>query len=163
LLVRFDERQDITWPIDPRTGNGKRRIAPATLRKEVETCGLCHARRGQFAEDWAPGRSLSDTHVVSRLARGLYPADGQMQDEIYNCGSSKQRKMSAAGVTCSAGHEPHSERRRAAADSVCGQCHASEKYAAATHHRHERANALLGCASCHMPARTYMVVDRRHD
>jgi len=54
LRVRFDERQDITWPIDPRTGNATRRIAPATLRKQVETCGLCHARRGQISEDWVP-------------------------------------------------------------------------------------------------------------
>jgi predicted CXXCH cytochrome family protein len=163
LPVRFDERHDITWPIDPRTGNGKRRVAPATLRKEVETCGLCHARRGQFAEDWAPGRPLSDTHVVSRLARGLYHADGQMQDEVYNYGSFKQSKMFAAGVTCSDCHEPHSAKLRAPGDGVCQQCHASDKYAAATHHRHEGANPPLACASCHMPARTYMVIDRRHD
>jgi Flp pilus assembly protein TadD len=163
LLARFDERQEITWPIDPRTGNGQRRIGPATLRKEVETCGLCHARRSEFSEDWIPGRSLSDTHVVSPLARGLYHADGQMLDEVYNYGSFKQSRMFAAGVTCSDCHEPHSAKLRAAADGVCRQCHSPEKYAAATHHRHEGANPPLACASCHMPARTYMVVDRRHD
>jgi predicted CXXCH cytochrome family protein len=163
LVVRFDERHDITWPIDPRTGNGQRRIGPATLRKEVETCGLCHARRGELSEDWVPGRPLSDTHYVSALASGLYHADGQMLDEVYNYGSFKQSKMFAAGVTCSDCHEPHSAKLRAAADGVCRQCHSSEKYAAATHHRHEGANPPLACASCHMPARTYMVVDRRHD
>jgi len=163
LLVRFDERQDIIWPIDPRTGNGQRRIAPATLRKEVETCGLCHARRGAFSEDWIPGRALSDTHVVSPLARGLYHADGQMLDEVYNYGSFKQSKMFAAGVTCADCHEPHGAKLRAAADGVCMQCHASDKYAAATHHRHAAADPPLACASCHMPARTYMVIDRRHD
>jgi len=72
LRVRFDERRDITWPIDPRTGNATRRIVPATLRKEVETCGLCHARSGQFSEDWVPGCWLSDTHAVSPLTRGIY-------------------------------------------------------------------------------------------
>jgi predicted CXXCH cytochrome family protein len=163
LLVRFDERHGITWPIDPRTGNGQRRIAPATLRKEVEACGLCHARRGQFSEDWVPGRSLSDTHVVSPLARGLYHADGQMLDEVYNYGSFKQSKMFAAGVTCSDCHEPHSAKLRAPGDGVCLQCHAGDKYAANTHHRHAGASPALTCASCHMPARTYMVVDRRHD
>jgi len=163
LLVRFDERHDITWPIDPRTGNGQRRIGPATLRKEVETCGLCHARRSELSEDWVPGRPLSDTHRVSALASGLYHADGQMRDEVYNYGSFKQSRMFAAGVTCSDCHEPHSAKLRAAADGVCRQCHSPEKYAAATHHRHEGANPPLACASCHMPARTYMVVDRRHD
>jgi len=72
LRVRFDERRDITWPIDPRTGNATRRIVLATLRKEVETCGLCHARSGQFSEDWVPGCWLSDTHAVSPLTRGIY-------------------------------------------------------------------------------------------
>src|SRR5499426_751407 len=163
LTVRFDERDNIAWPIDPRTGNGQRRIAPAVLRKEVETCGLCHARRGEFSEDWVPGRSLSDTHVVARLARGLYHADGQMRDEVYNYGSFKQSKMSAAGVTCSDCHEPHGAKLRAPGDGVCRQCHASDKYAAASHHRHESAKPAPACTSCHMPARTYMVVDRRHD
>jgi predicted CXXCH cytochrome family protein len=163
LLVRFDERSDIAWFPDPRTGNPQRSIAPGTLRKEVETCGLCHARRAEFSEDWVPGRWLSDTHVVSPLAAGLYHADGQMLDEVYNYGSFKQSKMFAAGVTCGDCHEPHGAKLRAAADGVCLQCHASDRYAAATHHRHEGANPALTCASCHMPVRTYMVVDRRHD
>ena len=97
----------------PTTGNAVRSTAPATLRKEVETCGLCHARRGQFSEDWVPGRWLSDTHMVSPLGRGLYHADGQMLDEVYNYGSFKQSKMFAAGVTCSDCHEPHSAKLRA--------------------------------------------------
>ena len=115
LLVRFDERRDIVWPINPRTGNAARNFTPALLRKEVETCGLCHARRGGFSEDWVPGRPLSDTHVVSPLARGLYHADGQMRDEVYNYGSFKQSRMFAAGVTCSDCHEPHSAKLRAPA------------------------------------------------
>src|SRR5262249_1014665 len=32
-----------------------------------------------------------------------------------------------------------------------------------THHRHEAVNPPLSCASCHMPTKTYMVIDRRHD
>src|SRR5262249_20316628 len=78
LLVRFDERRDVVWRIDSKTGNAQRNFTPALVRREVETCGRCHARRGEFSEDWAPGRWLSDTHVVSPLARGLYHADGQM-------------------------------------------------------------------------------------
>ena len=163
LIVRFDERTNVTWPIEPKTGNATRSTAPATLRKEVETCGLCHARRGQFSENWQPGRWLSETHVVSPISRGLYHADGQMLDEVYNYGSFKQSKMFAAGVTCSDCHEPHGAKLRAPDDGVCGQCHASDKYASVAHHRHEGASPPLGCASCHMPARTYMGVDRRHD
>src|SRR5712691_4828706 len=153
LAVRFDERRDVVWPISPRTGNAARNFTPALVRKEVETCGLCHARRGKFSEDWVPGRSLSDTHVVSPLARGLYHADGQMLDEVYNYGSFKQSKMFAAGVTCSDCHEPHGAKLRLPGDGVCLQCHSSDKYAAVAHHQHAEQNPPLSCASCHMPTR----------
>src|SRR3954465_13316776 len=163
LLVRFDEREGVVWPINPDTGNARRSVAPALVRKEVETCGLCHARRGEFSEAWVPGRWLSDTHAVSALVRGLYHADGQMLDEVYNYGSFKQSKMFAAGVTCGDCHEPHGATLRLPGDGVCLQCHASDKYAAVTHHQHQGVEPPLACASCHMPTRTYMVVDRRHD
>jgi predicted CXXCH cytochrome family protein len=163
LAEHFSERRDAAWSINPATGNAVRSSAPRTLRAEVETCGLCHARRGQFSEAWAPGRWLSETHTVAPIRQGLYHADGQMQDEVYNYGSFKQSKMFAAGVTCSDCHEPHSGKLRAPADGVCLQCHASAKYEVAAHRRHEAVNPPLSCASCHMPERTTMVVDRRHD
>jgi predicted CXXCH cytochrome family protein len=166
LLIRFDERRDVVWRHDAKTGEPQRNFSPALLRKEVESCGLCHARRGEFSEEWMPGRWLSDTHVVSPLARGLYYADGQMRDEVYNYGSFKQSRMFAAGVTCSDCHEPHAAKLRAPGDGVCVQCHAPDRYASASHHHHPKgrdAAAPVACASCHMPARTYMVVDARHD
>jgi tetratricopeptide (TPR) repeat protein len=163
LIVRFDESDDVTWRRDPGTGNPRRNFPPALVRKEVETCGLCHARRSEVSEDWVPGRPLSDTHVVAPLAEGLYYADGQMRDEVYNYGSFKQSKMFAAGVTCSDCHEPHAAHLRASGGGVCLQCHTPEKYAAVSHSHHGKADPPLDCDSCHMPARTYMVVDRRHD
>jgi tetratricopeptide (TPR) repeat protein len=162
LLVRFNERQDVRWSRDPATGNPIRSLRPVLNRKEVETCGLCHARRAEFSEDWIPGRPLADTHAVALLAHRLYQADGQALDEVYNYGSFKQSLMFAAGVTCSDCHEPHAAKLRLPDDGVCLQCH-SERYAAATHHHHESMTPAPSCASCHMPTRTYMVVDRRHD
>jgi predicted CXXCH cytochrome family protein len=162
LLVRFSEREGVTWHRDPVTGQPGRSVAPAVLRKEVETCGLCHARGGEFSEEWIPGHWLSDTHAVSLLSRGLYEVDGQMRDEVYNYGAFKQSKMFAAGVTCSDCHEPHSAKLRVPSDGLCLQCHA-ETYATATHRHHEAANPAVPCVSCHMPSRTYMVVDPRHD
>jgi Flp pilus assembly protein TadD len=165
LAERFSERRDAAWLPNAETGNVRRSSAPRALRAEVETCGLCHARRSEFSEAWSPGQSLSDTHMVSPLGRGLYHADGQMLDveESYNYGSFKQSKMFAAGVTCSDCHDPHSAKLRLAGDNTCLQCHAKEKYADVRHHRHEAVNPPLACTSCHMPTRNYMVVDNRHD
>ncbi len=165
LLVRFGERGGVTWYVDPKTEDVQRNVAPALLRKEVETCGLCHARRSQFSEDWVSGQWLSDTHVVSPMRRGLYSADGQMLDreEVYNYGPFKQSRMFAAGVTCSDCHDPHSAKLRLPGDNTCLQCHSADKYAIAAHNHHASINPPLACASCHMPSRTYMVIDRRHD
>ncbi|WP_312014521.1 cytochrome c3 family protein [Bradyrhizobium sp. AUGA SZCCT0283] len=163
LLARFDERTGVSWSADPSNAFPRRSAPPASLRKEVETCGLCHARRGQLAEDWKPGQLLSETHRVSLLDRRLFHADGQMRDdeETYNYAPFKLSRMFAAGVTCSDCHDPHSGKLKAAVNDVCGQCHAPAKYQTVAHRQH--AGPDLNCASCHMPARSYMVVDRRHD
>jgi Flp pilus assembly protein TadD len=71
--------------------------------------------------------------------------------------------MFAAGVTCSDCHNPHSGKQNIAGNGVCLQCHASETYANAKHSHHEQAATQPNCISCHMPARTYMVIDPRHD
>jgi predicted CXXCH cytochrome family protein len=162
LLAIFDDRNGVTWGRDPRTASPQRSAQPAQLRKEVEACGRCHARRSQISEDWVPGKPLSDTHIVALLSQGLYQSDGQMLDEVYNYGSFKQSKMFAAGVTCSDCHDPHSATLRLTGNQVCLQCHGG-KYAEAAHTRHQGVDPTPTCVSCHMPARTYMVVDRRHD
>jgi predicted CXXCH cytochrome family protein len=165
LLVQFDERAGTTWTQNEKTGMPQRSGMPLGLRKEVETCGLCHARRAQFSEKWVPGQPLSNTHLPTQMYRNLTYADGQMRDveELYNYLPFKQSKMFAAGVTCSDCHDPHSATLRAPGDGVCLQCHASAKYENASHRRHENVGSAVSCASCHMPERTYMVVDRRHD
>lgn len=165
LLVQFDDRADVTWTQNESTGKPERRGMPLGLRKEIETCGLCHARRDQLSENWVPGWWLSNTHQVTPLSRALTHADGQMRDneEIYNYISFKQSKMYAAGVTCSDCHNPHSATLRAQGDGVCAQCHLPSKYESVTHHHHDNTRDLVSCASCHMPERSYMIVDRRHD
>jgi predicted CXXCH cytochrome family protein len=165
LLVRFDERHGVTWPIDAQTGTARRSAAPLALRKEVETCGLCHARRAAFHEDWLSGQWLSQTHVVEPLTHSTYYADGQMRDveEAYNYAPFKQSKMFAAGVTCSDCHEPHGAKLRAPGEGVCLRCHAADKYANVAHRHHAGIDRAPTCISCHMPERNYMVVDKRHD
>ncbi|MCC6198404.1 MAG: ammonia-forming cytochrome c nitrite reductase subunit c552 [Burkholderiales bacterium] len=159
LALALDERKGVTWTVDPATGK-PRRSAPRTSAREIEICARCHARAARLADDYVPGKPLLDTHRPALLEDGLYWIDGQMRDEVYNWGSFLQSRMYAAGVTCSDCHDPHSLELRAPGNAVCGQCHAAAKYDAPAHTHHQ---AGMACASCHMPATTYMVVDPRHD
>ncbi len=165
LLVKFDERTGITWSTEAGTLRPIRSAPAPALRKEVETCGRCHARRGQLSEDWIPGRPLSETHRVSLLDQQRFHPDGQMRDdeETYNYAPFKQSRMFAKGVTCSDCHDPHSAALKAPGDGICAQCHAAATYETAAHRHHADVSPAPGCPSCHMPERRYMVVDRRHD
>jgi tetratricopeptide (TPR) repeat protein len=162
LAVSFTERRGVRWTIDPETGNA-RRSQPRETDVEIETCARCHSRRGVLSEDYAHGRPLMDTHLPQLLTRGMYYPDGQMQDEVYVYGSFIQSKMHRAGVTCSDCHEPHSLQLRVPGNGVCLQCHLAAKYDSKGHHFHARESPGAACVACHMPERTYMVVDRRRD
>ncbi|MDJ0906892.1 MAG: tetratricopeptide repeat protein, partial [Woeseiaceae bacterium] len=66
-------------------------------------------------------------------------------------------------VTCSDCHDPHTAKLVTGPDpnAVCAQCHSPAVFAAESHMGHVPDAA--GCVDCHMPARTYMVVDDRRD
>lgn len=162
LTVHFDERAGVHWALDPATGNAKR-STPRTSAKELETCGMCHSRSAKIAEPWRPGQSLLQTHLPSLLEDGLFEADGKSLDEVYNYAPFRQSKMFMAGVSCSDCHNPHSLKLVAEGNAVCEQCHDGEKFAAASHHHHQEGSAGSRCVSCHMPIKTYMQVDPRHD
>ena len=162
LTIHFDERKDVSWTLKPASGNA-RRSTPRTSAKELETCGMCHSRSSKFAEPWRPGQPLLQTHLPSLLHAGLFEADGKSLDEVYNYAPFRQSKMFMAGVSCSDCHDPHSLKLVAEGNAVCEQCHDGQKYAATSHHHHEDGSTGTRCVACHMPARTYMIVDPRHD
>ena len=162
LVVAFDERRGMAWPIDAASGIA-RRSAPRSSEREIEVCAQCHSRRAQIAEGYRAGQPFLDHYLPALLTPGLYHADGQQRDEVFVWGSFLQSRMYRAGVTCSDCHDPHTLKLRAAGNAVCGQCHAPGRYDARSHHFHDPASAAGRCVSCHMPATTYMVVDPRRD
>jgi Flp pilus assembly protein TadD len=151
-----------TWEIDMKTGLAKRSV-PRTSHAEIETCGRCHARRSVVAADYVYGQPLMQTHRPALLSEGLYYADGQIEDEVYEYGSFLQSKMHAAGVTCSNCHNPHDLKVPVSADRVCAACHLPEKFETPKHHFHKASSTGASCVACHMPTRDYMVVHARHD
>lgn len=162
LTAILDERAGVTWSIDAASGNAAR-SRPRTTNREIEVCARCHARRGQFSDEHFAGQPLHDAFRPALLPPGLYHADGQQRDEVFNYASFLQSRMHARGVTCSDCHDPHTQKLRAPGNAVCGQCHAPAKFDVPAHHHHPQGSRGAECAACHMPTATYMVVDPRHD
>jgi len=162
LPARFVSRAGIAWGTDPAARPNLPPPAAGDVR-EIETCARCHARRSQLTDAVHAGQPFADGFRLSLLERGLYHADGHMQDEVFNHGSFLQSRMFAKGVTCSDCHDPHTQKLRAEGNAVCEQCHQLAKYATRAHHFHDPASKAGQCATCHMPTVTYMVVDPRHD
>ena len=162
FALALDERRGVTWAPVAATGNAQR-SAPRTSSREIDMCARCHARAARISDDGVHGKPPHDTHRLAMLDEGLYWTDGQIRDEVYEWGSFVQSRMSAAGVTCSDCHEPHTQALRRPGNEVCAQCHQPAKYDAASHTHHPPGTPGAACVSCHMPTTTYMQIDVRHD
>ena len=162
LTVRLKEAEPAAWTRDESTGK-PRRTPPLTAHTQAETCARCHSRRGLVSEDTVHGASLLNTHNLSLLEEDLYYPDGQIREEVYVYGSFLQSRMAQEGVACTDCHDAHSARLRHEGDALCTRCHAAATYASRSHHHHPPGSRGARCVECHMPARTYMVVDPRRD
>jgi tetratricopeptide (TPR) repeat protein len=136
---------------------------PPRSTTEVEVCARCHARRRPIVDPYPSGRPFLDTHMPALLDAALYYADGQILGEVYEYGSFVQSRMFHAGVTCADCHEPHSLGLRASGNAVCAQCHLPARFDTPEHHHHRADSDAARCVACHMPTRTYMIVDPRRD
>ena len=141
---------------------------------QVDACARCHARRHAVSAGFEHGRPLLDDFMPELLRENLYHADGQILEEVYVYGSFVQSKMYRAGVACTDCHNPHSLALRQPGNGLCLQCHqeqpdarfkglTAKRYDTPAHHFHPADSAGATCVNCHMPAKTYMVVDPRRD
>jgi Flp pilus assembly protein TadD len=162
LVVRLG-RGEGAWAIKDTARGIAEWTGPPRASMELDVCARCHARRRPIIDPHAYGRPFLDTHVPALLEPGLYHADGQVLGEVYEWGSFVQSRMHRAGVLCSDCHEPHRAALRAPGNVVCAQCHLPAKFDTPAHHHHRAPSDASRCVSCHMPARTHMVVDPRRD
>ncbi len=162
LTIRLARSGDARWTIDAQTGNA-RPASGAQAQATIAVCAPCHSRRSVISDEYRPGQPLLDAYLPALLTAGLYYADGQIEGEVYEYGSFVQSRMYRSGVGCADCHEPHSLKLRAEGNAVCAQCHLASKYDDPAHHFHPANSSGAQCTSCHMPTRTYMIVDPRHD
>ena len=129
---------------------------------QLDQCGVCHARRVRLSAPIEGRERMHDTWRPELVQDGLYFVDGQIRDEVFEIGSFLQSKMAGHGVKCTACHDPHSAQLKAQDNTLCTQCH-DRRYDSEHHHFHATATEGARCVNCHMPTRTYMVVDDRRD
>jgi len=137
-----------------------------TQKAQIDQCGACHARRVRLREASSRERMLEtmmETWRPQLPQDGLYFVDGQIREEVFEIGSFLQSKMAAKDVRCTDCHDPHTSRLKAEGNALCTQCHEVETFDRAEHHFHKPGTAGAQCVSCHMPSRTYMIVDPRRD
>ncbi len=153
-------------------------LGGAASQVEVEACARCHARRAPLGDGFDHRNRLMDDYLPALLTSGLYHADGQILDEVYEYGSFLQSKMHARGLRCSDCHDPHALTLRAPGNLLCTSCHSPtpsarphvdlsklvrKNYDTPEHHHHAPGTSGSRCVDCHMPQRTYMGVDARRD
>ena len=152
-------------------GSGLNHTKDTSRPYQDVACAPCHSRRSQIAEGFQPSNHLLDYYVPTSTIAPLYFNDGQIRDEVYVYGSFLQSRMHRAGVTCSDCHEPHSAQLRFSGNELCLRCHnenppsafqdAAGRFDTPAHHMHTV--KPIQCIDCHMPKRTYMQIDDRHD
>ncbi len=151
----------------------------ASSTVEIEMCARCHSRRAPLGDGFRHANRLMDDYLPSLLDEHLYYTDGQIREEVYEYGSFLQSRMSAKGLRCSDCHDPHGQRLLAPGDAMCIACHNAtnpvarphvdtkelkrKEYDSPSHHFHKAGGPGSHCVDCHMPQRTYMVVDPRRD
>ncbi len=139
----------------------------------MENCMSCHSRREELRGGFAPGNRYHDFHRLALPSQpGLYYADGQIRDEVFETGSFLLSKMGGhSGVHCLDCHNPHSGSLILPAENnaLCMSCHAPPTRMNAppiepvAHSFHKEGSTGNRCIECHMSQTTYMERDPRRD
>jgi predicted CXXCH cytochrome family protein len=153
----------VAWARRGAPAGADKGLAASTSGDRSEVCFPCHSRRKALSEAPSPtGRFLGDYSPVL-LDEGLYRADGQIEDEVFEYASFLQSRMHRAGVACIDCHEPHGAALREQGNALCTRCHEGARFDVSSHHHHAPGTNEARCVACHMPSRIYMQVHERHD
>ncbi|MCB0794195.1 MAG: tetratricopeptide repeat protein [Flavobacteriales bacterium] len=151
-----DDKAGRAYPVwrSPLSGSSKEAV--------VSTCMPCHSRRAELFPDARASLEPLDHFMPALPDDELYFPDGQIKEEVYVYGSFLQSVMHKRGVTCTNCHDPHNGQLLFEGNALCMQCHEPELNTS-SHTFHAEGSSGPSCVNCHMPARTYMGNDERHD
>ncbi len=174
-----NRRQRVAEPDKPFTEPAPPKDDPTVARlsrdQMLDTCGMCHARRGELTGNFVPGGKFGDHFALSIPDEtDLFYADGQVHDEDYEYTSFLSSKMHTAGVRCMDCHDAHSNQNLVEGNALCLRCHGSATspvpgVAVAPpivdpdHSFHRAGTPGSRCVDCHMPVTTYMQRHERRD
>lgn len=149
--------------------SGDPTLVKPTRDQTLDTCGTCHARRGELTGDFKPGDKFFDHFALTIPDESdvFYP-DGQIRDEDYEFTSFLSSKMHGAGVRCLDCHDPHTSKKILQDNLLCMRCHAppvvpAPKIEDPAHSFHKAGTPGSHCVDCHMPQTTYMQRHPRRD
>ncbi|MGB8168271.1 MAG: tetratricopeptide repeat protein [Chthoniobacteraceae bacterium] len=140
-----------------------------TRDQMLDTCGTCHARRGELTGDFVPGEKFFDHFALTIPDEtDTFHPDGQVHDEDYEFTSFLSSKMHLAGVRCVDCHDPHTSKNPLEGNALCLRCHGAPvapapKIVDPEHSFHQAGTAGSRCVDCHMPETTYMQRHPRRD
>jgi len=163
LAEAESEVEEKVWGGDARMGLTVQFFESDTNQKQIDACAPCHSRRMPIASGFTPGDRFLDHYSPELLEPELYYVDGQIRDEVFVYGSFLQSRMYREGVRCSDCHDSHTMKPKRDGNALCLDCHDTKLYDTIEHHFHEPNTQAALCIECHMPERTYMVVDPRRD
>jgi tetratricopeptide (TPR) repeat protein len=160
----------VAWQKEhPQRGIKDPTVPRFSTNQIIQTCGPCHARRGELTGDFIPGEAFADHYALTIVDdTDIYHPDGQVRDENYEYASFLSSRMWLSGVRCLHCHDPHSMKPKLTGDALCMQCHTSPtppapKIDPANHSFHKPGTEGDRCVECHMPLTTYMQRHPRHD
>ncbi len=158
------------WQAKHPNRSGDPTIRKITRAEMFDTCGQCHARRGELTGDFQPGENFLDHHHLTIPDEtDVFHPDGQVRDEDYEFTAFLGSRMHLAGVRCVDCHEPHTSKLRVPGNLMCMACHGNTmtngapRIDPATHSHHKTDTAGDRCTDCHMPTTVYMQRHPRHD
>jgi tetratricopeptide (TPR) repeat protein len=163
-------RDHVDWQKQYTGRSGDPTLKRFTAKQTLDTCGMCHARRGELTGDFKPGDDFYDHFRLSIPDESnLFYPDGQIWDEDYEFTSFLSSKMHGAGVRCADCHDMHSGKNLLEGNLLCLRCHdpsvnyEAPKIELAAHSFHKPETPGGNCVDCHMPETTYMQRHPRRD